>query len=75
MSKKEKITKRDFKIGDRIIRAFIQVAMIMCIGSIAAIIALFVMSGRYEYGMENYGFSQGDIGKAMTVLTDTRSAV
>ena len=74
MSKKGKVSKRDLKIGDRIIKAFLQVAMIMCIGSVAAIIALFVMSGRYEYGMENYGFSQGDIGKAMTVLTDTRSA-
>ena len=39
------------------------------------IFAMFVMSSRYEHGMENYGFSQGDIGKAMTVLTDTRSAV
>ena len=74
MSKKGKVSKRDLKIGDRIIKAFLQVAMIMCIGSVAAIIALFVMSSRYEHSMENYGFSQGDIGKAMTVLTDTRSA-
>ena len=74
MSKEGKVAKKDLKIGDRIVRAVIQVVMIMCIGSVAAIIALFVMSGRYEHGMENYGFSQGDIGKAMTVLTDTRSA-
>lgn len=74
MSKEGKVAKKDLKIGDRIVRAVIQVVMIMCIGSAASIIALFVMSSRYEYGMENYGFSQGDIGKAMTVLTDTRSA-
>lgn len=75
MSKEGKVSKKDLKIGDRIVRAVIQVAMIMCIGSVASIIAMFVMSSRYEHGMENYGFSQGDIGKAMTVLTDTRSAV
>ena len=74
MSKEGKVAKKDLKIGDRIVRAVIQVVMIMCIGSVASIIALFIMSGRYEHGMENYGFSQGDIGKAMTVLTDTRSA-
>lgn len=75
MSKDKKVTKKDLKVGDRITRAILQVAIIMCIGSIASIIALFVMSLSYNDAMHNYGFSQGDIGKAMTVLTDTRSAV
>ena len=75
MSKEMKKTRKDLKVGDRIIRSVIQVAMIMCVGSVASIIALFAMSMSYESGMQNYGFSQGDIGKAMTVLTDTRSAV
>ena len=75
MSKESVQKKKNLKVGERIIRSVIQVAMIMCIGSVAAIIALFAMSMSYENAMQNYGFSQGDIGKAMTVLTDTRSAV
>lgn len=72
---KEKKQSKDLKVGDRIVRAVIQVVMIMCIGSVLSVIALFFMSSSYENSMTNYGFSQGDIGKAMTVLTDTRSAV
>ena len=75
MSRETKKSRKDLKVGDRVIRAVVQVATIMCIGSVASIIALFAVSTGYESGMQNYGFSQGDIGKAMTVLTDTRSAV
>lgn len=76
MSKEQKAAKtRDLKIRDRISRSFTQVTLILCIASVVSIIALFVMASRYEHAMQNYGFSQGDIGKAMTVLTDTRSAV
>ena len=76
MSKEAKEVKtKDLKIRDRISRSFTQVTLILCIASVVSIIALFVMASRYEHAMQNYGFSQGDIGKAMTVLTDTRSAV
>ena len=76
MSKEVKALKtKDLKIRDRISRSFTQVTLILCIASVVSIIALFVMASRYEHAMQNYGFSQGDIGKAMTVLTDTRSAV
>ena len=76
MSKEAKEVKtKDLKIKDRISRSFTQVTLILCIASVVSIIALFVMASRYEHAMHNYGFSQGDIGKAMTVLTDTRSAV
>ena len=75
MSKVGKVSNKDLKIRDRISRSFTQVTLILCIASVVSIIALFVMASRYEHAMQNYGFSQGDIGKAMTVLTDTRSAV
>ena len=76
MTKEEKALKtKNLKIGERISRSFTQVTLILCIASVVSIIALFVMASRYEHAMQNYGFSQGDIGKAMTVLTDTRSAV
>ena len=46
------------------------------IASIAAVIAIMVMIGianRYSYALNKYGFSQGDIGKAMTVFSEARS--
>ena len=42
---------------------------------VLGIIAMLVASGRYEYAMTNYGFSQGDIGKAMVTFSETRSAL
>ena len=75
MSKGTKVSNKDLKIKDRISRSFTQVTLILCVASVVSIIALFVMASRYENALQNYGFSQGDIGKAMTVLTDTRSAV
>ena len=75
MSKEGTVSKKDLKIRDRISRSFTQVTLILCVASVLSIIALFIMASRYENALQNYGFSQGDIGKAMTVLTDTRSAV
>lgn len=79
---KEKKTKKinaedanKLKIKDRLTKAFLQVTIIMAMAAVLGVIALFLMSGSYENAMKNYGFSQGDIGKAMTALTDTRSAL
>ena len=46
-------------IQARISDAFIRVMILLCIGSVVGIIAIFVMSSQYESAMENYGFSQG----------------
>ena len=48
---------------------------IATIAAVLGIIAMLVASGRYEYAMTNYGFSQGDIGKAMVTFSETRSAL
>lgn len=48
---------------------------IATIAAILGIIAMLAASSRYEYAMENYGFSQGDIGKAMVTFSETRSAL
>ena len=47
---------------------------ITAIGAVVGLAAMLVMSNRYSSALVNYGFSQGDIGKAMTVFTDVRSA-
>ena len=38
-----------------------------------AIIVLGIMSTQYSDALKYYGFSQGDIGKAMVAFTETRS--
>lgn len=65
---------KKMKIGKRLMTSFAIVAVIM--GSIAVLsaAALSYISSEYEYALINYGFSQGDIGKAMTVFADARSA-
>lgn len=47
-------------------------ACIHC-GVIGAIMML-IISTQYKHALTNYGFSQGDIGKAMIVFADARSA-
>ena len=66
---------KNLKINERLTKAFLQVTVIMAMAAVIGVMALFLMSGSYENILKNYGFSQGDIGKAMTALTDTRSAL
>lgn len=46
-----------------------------CIALVLCDIAIFAMSSLYEHGMSNYGFSQGDIGKAMVTFSEARSSL
>lgn len=62
-------------IKERLTKAFLRSAIIVSFSAIVGIIALIVLSTQYGNALKYYGFSQGDIGKAMTVLTDTRSAL
>ncbi len=62
-------------IKERLTKAFLRSAIIVSFSAIVGIIALIFLSTQYGNALKYYGFSQGDIGKAMTVLTDTRSAL
>lgn len=66
---------KELKIEKRLVRSFMMTAGIAAIGAIVGLIAMFVVSSRYSYALKNYGFSQGDIGKAMIVFADSRSAL
>ncbi len=66
---------KEMKIKKRLNTGFKMVTGIATIAAVLGIIAMLVASSRYEYAMENYGFSQGDIGKAMTAFSETRSAL
>lgn len=64
----------EMRIQKRLTTGFIITTTITSIGAILGIIALIFISNRYTYALQNYGFSQGDIGKAMIMFADTRSS-
>lgn len=52
-----------------------RVSTITAAAALLGLIALIVTSNRYSYALTNYGFAQGDIGKAMFAFADIRSAL
>lgn len=62
-----------FKIKKRLTVSFIAVACIASVAGIVACIAMFYLANQYDFALVNYGFSQADIGKAMTAFADSRS--
>lgn len=66
---------KNMRVRKRLSSAFIIVSIIGSIASVLGVLVIFILSSNYEHAMKYYGFSQGDIGKAMTVLTETRSCV
>lgn len=63
----------ELKIRERLSKSYLQVVFIASISAIVGIGALLIMTRMYNNALTNYGFSQGDIGKAMTVFADARS--
>ena len=63
------------KIKDRLTGTFLRSTFIVSFAAGVGVVALIVLSVQYGNALKYYGFSQGDIGKAMTVLTDTRSSL
>lgn len=65
----------ELKIRERLSKSYLQVIFIASISAIVGIIALLAMTRMYNNALNNYGFSQGDIGKAMTAFSGARSEV
>ena len=65
----------ELKIRERLSKSYLQVIFIASISAIVGIIALLVMTRTYNNALNNYGFSQGNIGKAMTAFSGARSEV
>ena len=68
MNKNESIEK---KLTDSIFR----VSIITAVAALLGVIALAVISSRYSHALHNFGFAQGDIGKAMFEFADIRSSL
>lgn len=62
-------------IRKRLSKGFSLITRVCCIALVLCDIAIFAMSSLYEQGISNYGFSQGDIGKAMVTFSEARSSL
>ncbi len=62
-------------IENKLIRAFFKVSAIATAAAVIALAAIIVISNRYSYALTNFGFAQGDIGKAMFEFADIRSSL
>ena len=65
----------NMQIKERLTKAFVMVAGILSAVSVVGLITMIVLTNSYEDALTNYGFAQGDVGKAMVFLADTRSAL
>lgn len=68
MNKKESIEKK-------LTTSIFKVSLITAAAAIIALIALVIISNRYSYALQNFGFAQGDIGTAMFDFADIRSSL
>lgn len=60
------------RIEKRLISSFRIATLITSVTAIAAILVLLIISNRYTYALQYFGFAQGDIGRAMILFTDIR---
>lgn len=63
-----------FRIERRLSGGFFITTAITSIGAVIGVIALLIISNRYTYALQYYGFAQGDIGKAVIAFSEARSA-
>ncbi len=62
----------EMRIEKRLTSSFRITTLITSVAAIAAILVLLIISSRYTYALQYFGFAQGDIGRAMILFTDTR---
>ena len=68
-------TQKQQGIKKRLTKGFAKVAVIGAVAAIFGIGALLIAAAQYEKALNRYGFTQGDIGKAMTAFSESRSAL
>ncbi len=63
------------RIEKRLTRSFMLVSAIASVAAVVGLIVMIVIVNRYSYMLHNFGFAQGDIGKAMFEFADVRSSL
>lgn len=65
---------KKMRIKKKLTSSYILISAITSIAGILGCIAMIIIANRYAYALKYYGFSQGDIGKALITFADCRSA-
>lgn len=65
---------KKMRIKKRLTTGFVLVSVITAVAAVIGGIAMVVVANQYARALKNYGFAQGDIGKALVAFADTRSA-
>lgn len=73
--KVNKSNDKDENIEKRLAKSFRIVSLLSGVASLAGLIAIIVIVVRYSYALTNFGFAQGDIGKAMYQFSEVRSSL
>lgn len=63
------------KIQDRLVKAFRSVTLIASVAGIITIAVMILVNLAYQQTLDYYGFAQGDIGRAMVLVADSRRAI
>lgn len=69
----EKLNK--YRIKERLTRGFVIASGIPAAVAVVVLITMIVISEIYSNALENYGFAQGNVGKAMTYFAEARSTL
>lgn len=56
-------------------KTFKQITINLSVAAILGLIALFAISQSYRHALKYYGFAQGDMGYAMTIISEARSSL
>lgn len=65
----------NMQIKERLVKAFILIAGLLAVVAAVGLITMIAVSTFYADALTNYGFAQGDVGKAMASFADARSAM
>ena len=68
-------TQKQQGIKKQLTKGFVKVAIIGAIAAVIGIVALLIAAIQYEKALSQYGFTQGDIGKAIAAFSESRSAL
>lgn len=64
----------NLNISERLGKSYTIVTLMTGAAAVVGVIVLIIMANQYSRALVQYGFSQGDIGRAMECLSDTRSS-
>ena len=68
-------TQKQQGIKKQLTKGFVKVAIIGAIAAVIGIVALLIAAMQYEKALSQYGFTQGDVGKAVAAFSESRSAL